>query len=190
MYVPTHLSCNLAVLDMLLSSPIVPQISLALLKHFEEEILEKTSTSNLLILLQHTFAQQPPEVLTKVLQDAFHIPNLEPEIIHFETEETVKKELHENFYPRWESLPNHKQRFEALLKANEELIEHIGFFHGAIVKLQRAIAELKYDLDRQSKRSDRLAALFIHIVTLSDTMTLIYVHVNPHLKFVKCRISS
>ena len=158
---------NLAILHMLLCMLIVPQVSLALMRHFQTEILRETTSFQLLILFHESFPQQPPAVLTKVIQNAIQIPNMEAVIIAFETEKRIMREFQETINPKWASLSDSEGKYKTPMKKNQELIQHIRFLHGAFAKLEKAITELKHQLHHLSNKLNRLALFFIHIFALS-----------------------
>lgn len=131
------------------------QVALSLMKNFEEVILRKTNFQDLMqFFSQLDLSEHPPFMLTRIIQDAFQVPNLELHLAAFETEYHVMQELYATFGPDWKSLSNVKKN-EALLEQNEELIKHVGLLHGAIIKLDRITAHLINQLENQKAKLDR-----------------------------------
>ena len=116
-----------------------------MLKNSENEILSIESPDFLMIFLARGIRKQSPEFFNKVIEEAFLLPDLETELAVLEAEFEVTKDLHKVYNPRWKYASNLER--DERVQFIEEVIEQVGSFYGAILKLEKEVTELESALE-------------------------------------------
>ena len=131
---------------------------MALMKHFESEMLAQPDMESLGLFLNKDFHKLSSEQMTRVLQSAWQMPDLVAKLETFETEYRVMLELRATFNKNWMDMSDLESRNKALSEQNDELIQQLALCRGAIMRQEITTSVLQRLVDKQQDRLERFIA--------------------------------